>query len=220
MSTLKALRILHRCSSRSNRLAAAPFVSRIGTAAVPAENLFCEIRVSRSRCFSTAVAGSADVVSSSAEANALEDTSNQFHWNSEMDDLFDPSAPCLVYGSATRIPRPPSKVMECGVEEDDLRYKTTNYEKLLKPPYIHPNEHKVVLHVTLEDLTLDEIGHEILKQAVGHNRYDLRKKELRLQCNHFASRIENKRYLVQTLDKLILSCQRLAKDLPKSDATA
>eukprot|EP00522_Entomoneis_paludosa_P004965 CAMPEP_0172470506 /NCGR_PEP_ID=MMETSP1065-20121228/66507_1 /TAXON_ID=265537 /ORGANISM="Amphiprora paludosa, Strain CCMP125" /LENGTH=256 /DNA_ID=CAMNT_0013228455 /DNA_START=255 /DNA_END=1025 /DNA_ORIENTATION=- len=137
-----------------------------------------------------------------------------FSWVSRFDDVFDPTAPDPVWGT-----EPPAvlfdgtKVMECGILEDDLKYRTSHFEKGDVEPFIHLNEHRVAVHVAFDLLPLDEMGREILRQVVGERRYDLRKKELILQCNYFASRIENKRYLVKMLDKLILSCQRITKDL-------
>lgn len=142
-------------------------------------------------------------------------SNSEFHFESSLDNLFDPSAPCMIFGEEKPIPKPPTKLLKCGIPENMLRYKTTHFEKTIKAPYVHTCEHRIYVLVDLDLLPLDEVGHEILKQVAGHNRYDLRKKELRLQCNHFPSRIENKRYVVDTLDKLILACQRVAKDVSK-----
>lgn len=147
--------------------------------------------------------------------STLKQTPKQFTWKSDFDEFLDKNAPCQVFGTSPRADLfDGRKALECGILEDDLRYRTTCYSKGIRPPYIHINEHRVAMHVSLTTLPLDQLGHQILRQVVGERRYDLRKKELVLQCNHFASRIENKRYLVQTLDKLILSCQRLALDAP------
>ena len=136
-------------------------------------------------------------------------------YTSPLDEVFDPNAPCPLYGTPKSAPlkKPVPKFLECGISEDVLRFKTVHYGELLREPFIHTNEHRVVLLVDIKHLPLDDVGKKILEQVVGHSRYNAVKGELKMNSVHFPSRIENKRYLVRMFDKLILSCQRLSKSL-------
>ena len=60
---------------------------------------------------------------------------------------------------------------------------------------------------------------DILKDIVGR-RYNEERQQLFLQTVQFGSRIENKRYLVDMLDRLVLACQRLAKEATSSESAA
>jgi len=110
-----------------------------------------------------------------------------------------------------------SKRLKCGVPESKLRFSTTSFGRTMNDPHVHPNEHRVVMKLNLNDVPLDRNGieMEILREIVGTRLNDERN-ELRLMSNQFGSRIENKRHLVDMLDRIVLSCQRLAKELQDS----
>lgn len=79
-------------------------------------------------------------------------------------------------------------------------------------PYVNTNEYKVILQVKLKHLPLDtDLEKEIFHQIVG-TRFDSKLDELKLTCNQFASRIENKRHLCWMLDRIVLNSQRLAAE--------
>lgn len=100
-------------------------------------------------------------------------------------------------------------LLPCGVPESSLRFTTTHYGRLLQAPFVHPNEHTVVMTARLgQSLTATE--QLLLKEIVGE-RFDTEKKTLRLTSRQFGSRIENKRHLVSMLNRIVTSCQKLAK---------
>jgi len=109
------------------------------------------------------------------------------------------------------------KYLKCGVPESALRFTTTHYGRLLNAPFVHANEHRVALRVNTNKLPLNDVERDILKEIVG-SRLNEDRGELRLTSDQFGSRIENKRHLVSMLDRIILSCQRLAKELEKQEA--
>mmetsp|Transcript_12538 Transcript_12538/g.34789 ORF Transcript_12538/g.34789 Transcript_12538/m.34789 type:complete len:263 (-) Transcript_12538:80-868(-) len=190
---------LKKCTSSSH----ASIVARSSSAGLSVGPISSTQQQQQHRCLSS---GEKDAAATAKKAAS-------FKWNSKLDDLFDPTNTCPVFGKGPRVSLYHSpKMLECGVREDNLKYRTTCYGKGLHPPYIHLNEHRVAVHVELRLLPLEKLGHEILRQVVGEQRYNLTRNELILQCNQFPSRIENKRYLVQTLNKLILSCQRLEQE--------
>jgi len=91
-------------------------------------------------------------------------------------------------------------------------------------PYVHVREHQVILKVNLrrpgvrDDSSsppcyLTDLEQAILLEIVGPSRYNVQTQELRLTSNSFGSRIENKRHLTSMLDRIIISCQRLAKEM-------
>jgi hypothetical protein len=85
----------------------------------------------------------------------------------------------------------------------------------MNAPFVHPKEHLVVLKVSTRYLPLTPMEREILREIVG-NRLNDDRNELRLASDEFGSRIENKRHLVSMLDRIVLSCQRLGKELEQS----
>ncbi len=101
------------------------------------------------------------------------------------------------------------KMLPCGLPESSLRFTTTHYGRLLQAPFVHPNEHTVVMTARLGN-SLSETEQLILKEIVGE-RFDGEKKTLRLTSRQFGSRIENKRHLVSMLNRIITSCRNLAK---------
>jgi hypothetical protein len=88
------------------------------------------------------------------------------------------------------------------IDPSVLKYKIKKYERMALPPYHHPNEFKVVLEVYVKDLNLSEEGVEALIDIVGP-RYNPNKKLLKLTCNKFDTRVENRNYLVWLLDSLL-----------------
>lgn len=133
-------------------------------------------------------------------------------YESPLDKILDPSAPTPLFNSTEFKKPPPPKRLECGVDESALRFKTKSFGRLHNAPFVHPNEHKVVMSVPFESLNLDNLEREIMKEIVG-SRWREKEGELRLQSVSFGSRIENKRHLVSMLDRLVLSCQRLAAEV-------
>jgi hypothetical protein len=105
------------------------------------------------------------------------------------------------------------KKLECGIPEKALRFTSTSYGRTLLPPYVHANEHRVIMKINTKDLPFTSpYEFEILREIVGDRLNDERK-ELRLTSNKFGSRIENKRHLVKMLDRIVLSCQKLGAEV-------
>lgn len=111
-----------------------------------------------------------------------------------------------------------SKRLKCGIPESSLRFSTTSFGRTMMAPNVHPTEHRVVMKVNSKALPLnDGLEREILRGIVGSRLNDERN-ELRLMSDQFGSRIENKRHLVSILDRIVLSCQRLARDVEEDAA--
>lgn len=141
-----------------------------------------------------------------------------FGEESPLDRFLDPKAPTPLFNSTEFQPAPAGKRLECGIEESALRFKTRCYGRLLQAPFVHPNEHKIVMSVPIADLPLQsDLERDILKEIVG-SRWQEETGELRLSSVSFGSRIENKRHLVSMLDRLVLSCQRLAAQVQEAAA--
>jgi Mitochondrial ribosomal subunit protein len=113
------------------------------------------------------------------------------------------------------------KVMSCGIPESKLRFTTTSWGRTMMAPFVQNNEHRVVCKINLNDLPFAKGSPEcdILQQIVGP-RLNYDRNELRLTCNQFGSRIENKRHLVSMMDRIICSCQRLGAELPPPSEAA
>lgn len=108
--------------------------------------------------------------------------------------------------------------LKCGVAEHDIKFKTSSYSRLMLPPYVHTNEYKVILEVNMNLLPLETpLEEKIFHQIVG-TRYIAEKKKLKLTCNLFASRIENKRHLCSMLDRIIFGAKRLAAEIHNSES--
>ena len=150
--------------------------------------------------------------------------SSTFGQESPLDSFLDPSAPTPLFNSTEFMGgdinnNKDGKYLECGIDESVLRFKTKCYGRLLQAPFVHPNEHKIVMTVPTEALgLLDDLERDILKEIVGRGRWHEDRGELRLQSVSFGSRIENKRHLVSMLDRLVLSCQRLAAEVRQQQA--
>lgn len=115
-------------------------------------------------------------------------------------------------GTTDDTPVPPERLLKCGVNEEALRFRTMHYGRTQLAPHIQPGEHRVTLKVNMEDIPLNDVEKDIVKQIVG-DRVNEERGELRLASDQFGSRIENKRHLVSMLDRIVLSAKRLAKEL-------
>lgn len=148
--------------------------------------------------------------SRSYTAAAVEDNDEYVSPLQSLFDRMEANAPSSI--PATEYVRAPEKHLKCGIPESALRFTTTAYGRTLMAPHVHPKEHQVIMKVDSSKLPLNEIEKDILREIVGPRLNDERN-ELRLTSNQFGSRIENKRHLVSMLDRIVLSCQRLAKEI-------
>lgn len=73
----------------------------------------------------------------------------------------------------------------------------------------NPADFKVALVVALSDLGLSKVEQDVLVEMVGP-RFNQGKRLVRLTANRFANRIENKKYLIFLLEKLLLEARRIA----------
>lgn len=150
--------------------------------------------------------------------STLSNTASGSKYESPYADLFDRmkrgESPLSSTESQTNTSAPIDiPKLKCGIPEYLLKFRTTCFSKLHLPPYVQQDEYKVYLTVSLSDIPLStDLEHQILRQIVD-KRYIPEKKELRLSCNLFASRIENKRHLCTMLDRIVLGAQRLAKEI-------
>lgn len=102
--------------------------------------------------------------------------------------------------------------LKCGISESVLTFRTTSYDRLMAPPYVHTNEYKVTLQVNLDNLPFEtDVEKKIFRQIVGA-RFKEDHNKLKLVSNQFASRIENKRHLCWMLDRIVLNSKRLAAE--------
>ena len=99
--------------------------------------------------------------------------------------------------------------LKCGISEDDISFKTTNYQDLIYAPYVQHQEHKVTMRVKDHVLPLNDFEKRILKEIVG-NRFREDRNVLQMSSEQFGSRIENKRHLTSMLDRLVFAARKLA----------
>jgi hypothetical protein len=132
---------------------------------------------------------------------------------SELQDLFDRMERNGPTALGTTDFFSEKKYLSCGLPESALRFTTSSYGRLLQAPFVHPNEHRVVMTARTEGMSVTE--KQILREIVGERFQD--NSTLRLASNQFGSRIENKRHLVSMLDRIVLSCQRLAKEVEEEE---
>jgi len=85
---------------------------------------------------------------------------------------------------------------------NSIKWETTSYDKFALKPHIHPGEWKVKGKVAVTLLELDETATANLKMIAG-SRYNANRNELTLTSEKFESRMENKNYLISTLDKMV-----------------
>lgn len=100
-------------------------------------------------------------------------------------------------------------MLKCGISEDDISFKTTNYQNLIYAPYVQHQEHKVTMRVKEHVLPLNDFEKRILKEIVG-NRFREDGRVLQMSSEQFGSRIENKRHLTSMLDRLVFAARKLA----------
>ena len=110
-------------------------------------------------------------------------------------------------------------MLKCGISEDDISFKTTNYGNLVYAPHVQHQEHKVTMRVKDHVLPLNEFEKRILKEIVG-NRFREDRNELQMSSDQFGSRIENKRHLTSMLDRLVFAARKLAAAAEGKEAKA
>ena len=107
--------------------------------------------------------------------------------------------------------------LKCGILESELRFQTTSYGRFVLPPHVSPGEHRVIVKVALSAIPFEnEAEEEIFLDIVGV-RYNPKKGYLQLSSEKFASRIENKRYLVDMIERIVLNARKLAKEFATTD---
>jgi len=80
----------------------------------------------------------------------------------------------------------------------------------------NPADFKVAMSVSVDDLGLSDSELSVFLQMVGP-RFNTGKRTVKLTSDRFPHRIENKRFLVVLLEKLLAEARRLdASDLDKS----
>ncbi|MBM6383517.1 MAG: hypothetical protein JSY10_05925 [Paenibacillus sp.] len=90
-----------------------------------------------------------------------------------------------------------AKPFEAPTADQILRFKSHTYVG-----EGHPVEKKVVLNVKVSDLKLNETEkHKLL--LLSGPRYNVNTEELVMSCERFPHRKQNKKYLIDTLNKLI-----------------
>jgi len=111
------------------------------------------------------------------------------------------------------------KHLECGIPESELRFRTVSYGRYALPPYVAPGEHRVTVKVALSAIPFNnEQEKEIFLEIVGP-RFNPKKGDLQLSSEKFASRIENKRYLVDMIERIVSSARELAKEFDANEKT-
>lgn len=68
--------------------------------------------------------------------------------------------------------------------------------------------------MSIDDLGLQQRELEVFKEMVGR-RVNLGRRELKLTCEQFPNRVENKRYVVYLLEKLVAEAKRLTAEEDK-----
>lgn len=110
--------------------------------------------------------------------------------------------------------------LQCGIPESELRFRTVSYGRFALPPYVAPGEHRVTVKVALSAIPFENDNEkEIFLEIVG-SRYNPKKGDLQLSSEKFASRIENKRYLVDMIEKIVMNARKLAKEFDAEDGKA
>lgn len=109
------------------------------------------------------------------------------------------------------------QTLECGILESELRFMTKSYGRYALPPYVAPGEHRVTVKVALSAIPFDsDQERDIFLQIVG-SRFDPKKGILQLSSEKFASRIENKRHLVDMIERIVSSARELAKEFASEE---
>ena len=109
------------------------------------------------------------------------------------------------------------KKLDCGVPESALRFRTRSYERSVLPPYVEAGEHRVVVKLAVKDIPFgSEREREVFLEMVGP-RYRPKTDEVQLSSEKFASRVENKRYLVDMIERLVESSRGLAREFDEEE---
>mmetsp|Transcript_15478 Transcript_15478/g.29376 ORF Transcript_15478/g.29376 Transcript_15478/m.29376 type:complete len:252 (-) Transcript_15478:177-932(-) len=103
--------------------------------------------------------------------------------------------------------------LECGIPESELRFRTASYGRFALAPYVSAGEHRITVKVALSAIPFEnEQEKEVFYQIVG-SRFNSKSGDLKLSSEKFASRIENKRYLVDVIERIVTSAKDLAKEI-------
>ena len=90
-------------------------------------------------------------------------------------------------------------------DERKVEFETAVYihaGRSMPLPAVHQlPEHKVKGMIHVDDLGLDDLGMARLAYMAGY-RYDEGKRRLRLTCDYFPQRIENRRWILYTIEQL------------------
>lgn len=110
--------------------------------------------------------------------------------------------------------------LECGIPESQLRFKTASYGRYALPPYVAPGEHRVTVQVALSAIPFEsDQEKEVFMEIVG-SRFNKERGVLQLSSEKFASRIENKRYLVDMIEKIVSNAKMLAAEFAEEEEKA
>jgi hypothetical protein len=120
---------------------------------------------------------------------------------SPFQEIFDTIKEGKTFLGSTEFKIPEVKILECGVPEHALRFKTTTY--------VRPMEHRITLQVPISYIPLNEVEEMALKEIVG-TRLNEGTGMLHLSSAQFGSRIENKRHVVSMLERIVESTKALA----------
>lgn len=102
--------------------------------------------------------------------------------------------------------------LECGIPESELRFRTASYGRFALAPYVSAGEHRITVKIALSAIPFEnEQEKEVFYQIVG-SRFNPKSGDLKLSSEKFASRIENKRYLVDMIERIVSSAKDLAKE--------
>ena len=168
----------------------------------------------QSRCYGTATIDGSSNNSDNNNNNSNSNGSNPHV--SPFQEIFDTIQEGKTFLGTTEFQYPNVKLLKCGVAEHLLRFKTTTYGRLLEEPFVRPNEHRVILQVTIRHIPLTDVQRLVLKEIVG-NRLNDETGVLQLSSSQFGSRIENKRHVVSMLERAVESAKDLAARIMDDD---
>lgn len=180
-------------------------------------------KFNRSSASSSSYAALRNMVTSPFQAQS-NDTSSSSYVSPYSDFFANIEAGRSSLGTTEEMEEKLSKLsmqkLDCGICESDLRFRTVSYGRFALPPYVSPGEHRVTVTLNLDAIPWDsergEAEKEILLQIVG-SRYNPEKNELKLSSEKFGSRIENKRYLVGMIEKIVSNSRELASEFAAED---
>ena len=107
--------------------------------------------------------------------------------------------------------------LKCGIKESDLRFRTRSYGRFVLPPHVSPGEHRVIVKVALSVIPFKNYKEKDVFMKIVGSRFNQKKGDLQLSSEKFASRIENKRYLVDMIEKIVFNAKKLAKEFDDDD---